>query len=40
MVFVGNRGAKQCHDAVTQHLIHGALVPMHGRHHGVQGRVE
>ena len=40
MVFVGDRGAKQGHDAVAQHLVDGALEAMHGVHHDVQGRVQ
>jgi hypothetical protein len=40
VVFVGNRGAKQCHNAVAEHLIHSALVAVHGVHHVVDGRIE
>ena len=40
MVFVGDRGAKQGHDAVAQHLVDGALEAMHGVHHDVQGWVQ
>ena len=40
VVFVGNGGAKQGHDAVAQHLIHRALEAVHGVHHALQGRVE
>ena len=38
VIFVGNRGAKQRHDAVAQHLVHRALKAVHGVHHVVQGR--
>ena len=40
MVFVGDRGAKQGHDAIAQHLVDGALEAMHGVHHDVQGWVQ
>ena len=40
MVFVGNGRPKQGHNAVAQHLVHGALEAVHGVHHAVQGRVE
>jgi hypothetical protein len=40
MIFVGNRGAEQGHDAVAQHLVDGALEAMHGVHHVVDGGVE
>ena len=37
---MGHRGAEEGHDAVAQHLVHRALVAVHGVHHEVQGRVE
>jgi hypothetical protein len=37
---VGQRCPKQRHNAVPQHLVHRALVAVHRRHHGVQGRVQ
>ena len=40
MVFVGQRRPEQRHDAVAEHLVHRALVAVHGVHHGVQGRVQ
>ena len=40
MVFVGERGAEQRHDAVAHHLIHRALEMMHGLHHPFQDRVK
>ena len=40
MVFVGNGGAKQGHNAVAEHLVHRALEAVHGVHHAVQGRIE
>jgi hypothetical protein len=40
VVFVGNGGTKQRHDAVAEHLIHRALEAVHGVHHALQGRVE
>jgi hypothetical protein len=30
---VGNGGAKQRHNTVAEHLVHRALIPVHGRHH-------
>jgi len=40
VVLVGNGRAKEGHDAVTEHLIHGALEAVHGVHHQMNGRVE
>ena len=40
VVFMGNGGAKQGHNAVAQHLVHRALVAVHRVHHAVNGRVE
>jgi hypothetical protein len=40
VVFMGYGGAKQGHDAVTQHLIHRALEAVHGVHHVSQGRIK
>ena len=40
VVFVGNGGAKQGHDAVAQHLVHRALEAVHGVHHAVDGWIE
>ncbi len=40
VVFVGHRRPEQGHDAVAEHLVHGALVAVHGVHHDVQRRVE
>ena len=40
MIFVGNRGAKQCHDAIAEHLIHRALEAVHSVHHEMDGGVE
>jgi hypothetical protein len=40
MIFVGNRRAKQGHDAVAHDLVDGALIAVHGRHHMLQHRVE
>ena len=40
MVFVGNGGTKQGHNAVAQHLVDGALEAVHGVHHMVEGRIE
>ena len=40
VVFVGNGGAKQGHNAVAEHLIHRALEAVHGVHHEVEGGIE
>ena len=40
MVFVGNRRAKQGHNAIAQHLIHRALEAVHSVHHELHGRIE
>ncbi len=40
VVFMGNGRAKQGHDAIAQHLVHRALIAVHGVHHVVQGRVQ
>jgi hypothetical protein len=40
VVLVGNRGAKERHNAVAQHLVHGAFVAVHCVHHGVQGGIQ
>ena len=40
VILMGHGRAKQRHDAVAQHLVHRALVAVHGVHHDVQGRVQ
>ena len=40
MVFMGNRGAEQGHNAIAQHLVHRALEAVHGVHHALQDRIE
>ena len=40
MVLVGERRAEQRHDAVTHHLIDGALVAVDGLHHPFEHRIE
>src|SRR5262245_40598493 len=40
MVFVGNGGTKQGHDAVTEHLVDGALEAVHRVHHQMDSRIE
>src|SRR4029450_8539380 len=40
VILMGDRGAKQGHDAVAHDLVHGALVAVHGVHHALQDRVE
>jgi hypothetical protein len=39
VVFVGNGGAKQGHNAIAEHLVDGALEAVHGVHHMVDGRI-
>ena len=38
VVFVGNGGAEQRHNAVAEHLVDGALEAVHGVHHVVDAR--
>ena len=40
VVLVGERRAEECHDAVTHHLVHGALVVVDGFHHQLEDGVE
>src|SRR5262249_29162134 len=40
MIFVGQWRSKQGHDAIAQHLIHGTLVAVHGRHQAFEDGVE
>ena len=40
MILVGERRAKQRHDAVAHHLVHRALVAVHGLHHALEHGVE
>jgi hypothetical protein len=40
VILMRQGGAEQGHDAVTQHLVDGALEAVHSVHHGVQGRVQ
>ena len=40
VILVGNGGAKEGHNAVAQHLVHGAFIAVHRVHHGMQSRVQ
>ena len=40
MVFVGNGGAKQRHNAIAEHLIDRALEAVHGVHHEMDSGIE
>ena len=40
MVFVGHRRPEQGHDAIAQHLVHGAFVAVHRVHHDMQRRIQ
>ena len=40
MVFVGNGGAEEGHDAVAEHLVHRAFKAVHRLHHEVNGGIE
>jgi hypothetical protein len=40
VILMRQRGAKEGHNAITQHLVHRALVAMYGLHHVVQSRIE
>jgi hypothetical protein len=37
---VGDRRAKERHDAVAHHLVYGALVPVDGLHHVLEDRIK
>ena len=36
MVFMGERRAEECHDAIADDLVHRALVAVDGFHHPLQ----
>ena len=40
MVLMRHRRAKQGHNAIAHHLVHGAFIAVHGLHHVLQDRVE
>ena len=40
MVFVGHWHPEQGHNAIAQHLVHGAFIAVHRVHHDVQRRVQ
>jgi hypothetical protein len=40
VVLVRQRRTEEGHDAVAHHLVHGALVVMHGLHHAFEHRIE
>jgi hypothetical protein len=40
VVFVGNGGAEQGHNAVAEHLVDRAFKTVHGGHHVVDGGIE
>src|SRR2546426_12423729 len=40
VVFMGDGGAEECHDAVAHNLVHGPLIATHGRHHAFEHGVE
>jgi hypothetical protein len=40
MVFVSQWRPEQGHDPIAQHLVHRALIAVHGLHHGMQSRVQ
>ena len=40
VILMGHGRAKQGHDAIAQHLVHGAFKAVHGVHHVLQGRIE
>jgi hypothetical protein len=40
VVFVGNGGSKQGHNAIAEHLVHRAFKAVHRLHHAVNGWVE
>jgi antitoxin component of MazEF toxin-antitoxin module len=40
VIFMGNGGTEQGHNAIAEHLVHRALEAVHSVHHTVDGRVE
>ncbi len=40
VILVGERGAEEGHDAVSHHLVHGALVDADGIHHGLENGIQ
>ena len=40
VILVGNRRPKEGHNAIAQHLVHGAFIAVHRVHHGVQSGIE
>jgi hypothetical protein len=40
VIFVGEWSAEEGHDPIAHHLVHGALVAVHGLHHVFQHRIE
>jgi hypothetical protein len=40
VILVGHGRPEERHDAVAEHLVHGALIAVHGVHHDVQRRIQ
>jgi hypothetical protein len=40
VIFMGERGAEERHDAVAHHLVHGALVAVDSFHHELEDRIQ
>ena len=40
VILVGERGAEESHDAVSHHLVHGALVHADGLHHVLENGIQ
>ena len=40
VILVGNGRPEQGHNAVAKHLVHRALITVHGVHHDMDGRVQ
>jgi hypothetical protein len=40
VILVGNRGAKERHNAVALHLVHGAFIAVYCIYHGLQGGIQ
>ena len=40
MILMSNRRAKEDHDPIPHHLVHGPLIAMYGRHHPFQHGIE
>jgi hypothetical protein len=40
VILVSERRSEERHDPIAHHLVHGALVPMHGVHHSLEHGIQ